>query len=60
MEKFKMIYQVLIQFYEDNVTKEKQIQIESDVELHTEEDVYNLLGNWQWFEPDVINFWIEE
>ena len=55
-----MIYQVVIQFYEDNVTKEKQIQIESDVELHTEEDVYNLLGNWQRFEPYVIDFWIEE
>lgn len=52
--------QVVIEFWEENLTKEKQIQLEvpSDLEV-TEDNLYNYLGNWNWFNPTIIDFWEE-
>lgn len=51
---------VLISFWEENYLKEKEIQIEIPEEIPlTEENVYSHLGNWLWFSPDILDFWVK-
>lgn len=52
--------QVIIQFWEEERIKEKQIQVSvpSNLEV-TEDSLYNYLGKWVWFDPTIIDFWEE-
>lgn len=61
-----MLYQVIIGFWEENQYKEKQIESEIpqtnllDIDFDEAlQVVYNNLGKWKWFDPDILHIWVD-
>lgn len=52
--------QVVIEFWEEDLFKTKQIQVEvpSDLEI-TEDSLYDYLGDWKRFYTTIISYWEE-